>query len=717
MENIINQFYNGSVQNGGYKPKLTSNKFSSPNLLQNKYNRTNNNPYNQRYENGQRILENNPVPRTQYSMGLNVPTIRGNPPLNKSITNPFKTAENPYSTIERNYSPDKLKLEILNNKIRVMEDENYRNKLKIKRLMEGSNFGPENPFWNSNPNYVNNPNNLNEAMNNLRNPYLTMEEFKNRQDMRRTIVQQELEKARQRMNGGNINNNNDYNNNPQINQEQNLKEEEKNYTLSNYSSNEDSQSSSDESEKKMKKEYKKLIKEIKKEREYNKMEENNNMNNVDEKLYQMERQNYYNNEELKLLKEKNQEMYNVIKCKEEAEDFINTIPDHVALQLQNDNFKIRSNLNTIKEGFREIKNDLENKLENLELKQNYNFQVIKRIIEEGGNYKFRAGFRKYYDNEDIDLKEIQNELPEHLKFLPYLIEKKIKERDKMNNLQQNRLINERMNNNKFGPSEYDYGQANQFYKYKNNFRPNSNLVISKNYGNFQYIPKRYNNNNFNNNNNYNNNNNNFNNYNNKNYNKNYYQNDFVIEREKGKNIPGLYAFGQGNKNMKDRIPIRMNGCYDDWFREQEEGEYEVEHTESDIGLNAIKRKIRKKSNKSESLKSKVIKKSNQSKSSSKDSDKKNKKKNKKKEDKKKKEKSDEEEDEESEEESDEESEEKSEKKDKKENKKENKKDDKDEKKGGEENKKKEEEKKSEDGSDEEDEESEEESDEDDDDDE
>ena len=643
MEKVIDQFYNGSIQNGGYKRKLTSNKFSSPNLLENKYNRinTNNNPYNQRYENGQRIFENNPVPRTQYSMGLRVPTIRGNPPLNQTITNPFKSEENPYSTINRNYSPNKLKLELLNNKIKVMEDENYRNKLKIQRLMEGSSFGPEKPYWNSNPNYVNNPNNLNEAMNNLRNPYLTMDEFKARQDMRRNIVQQELERARQRMNDDNS---------PQIIKEQNLKEEERNYTLSNYSSNEDSKSSSDESEKKMKKEYKKLIKEIKKEREYNKNEENNmnNMNNIDDKLYQMERQNYYNNEELQLLKEKNEEMYNVIKNKEEAEDFINSIPDHVALQLQNDNFKIRSNLNTIKEGFREIKNDLENKLEDLELKQNYNFEIIKRIIEEGGNNKFKAGFRKYYDNEDIDLNQIQNELPEHLQFLPYLIEKKIKEREEIKNQQ-------RMNKH-YPYNEYNYGQANNFYKYKNNYKQfnrgsnnNNNFVISKNYGNFQYVPNRKSNK-----------------YNNNFYNNNYH-NDIRIEKDKENNIPGLYAFGQGDKNMKNRIPIRMNGCYDDWFRVQENGDYQLSHSESDIGLNAIKRIIRKKSNKSISLQSKDIKKSEQSKSESKEkSDKKNKEKNKKKEEKKdnkkdnkkkkeekSEEESDEDEDEEEEEESDE----------------------------------------------------------------
>ena len=475
--------------------------------------------------------------------------------------------------------------------------------------------------------------------------------------MRRNIVQYELEKARQRIHEGNNN---------QILVVPKEKEE-RNYTLSNYSSNEDNESSLDELDKKMKKEYKKLIKQIKEEREYNEMQEDN-MNNIEDKLYQMERQNVYNNEELNILREKNQEMYNALKSKEEAEDFINNIPDHVALQLQNDNFKIRSNLNTIKEGFREIKNDLENKLEALELKQNHNFEVIKRIIEEGGNRKFKAGFRKYLNNEDIDLNEIQDELPEHLQFLPYLIEKKIKENEEMKNQEKNRLINERMNK-KFDSMEYDYGYANKFYKYKNNYKPfnqqsksnNNNFVISKNYGRFQYIPKQNNKSN--------------------NFKQNAEQN-LMIMKEKEDNIPGLYAYGVGNKNMNDRIPIRMNGCYDDWFKDKQEGEFQLEETQSDIGLNAIKKKIKTKSNKSQSLKSKEMRKSESSESKSetgkkskhskkdKKEDKKENKKEDKKDDKKedkKKDKKKEKSDDESEgsEESDEEDDEKSEKDDKK----------------------------------------------------
>ena len=139
MDKIIDKFYNGSIQNNGYNKSLTSNKFSSPNLLENKYNRTNN--YNQRYNNGQRIMANSPIPRTQYSMGLQAPTIIGRPPTTNNITIPYQRI-NPYSTLKKNYPENIFKMNILNNRIKQLEEENKKDKLKIQRLMEGSTFSP-----------------------------------------------------------------------------------------------------------------------------------------------------------------------------------------------------------------------------------------------------------------------------------------------------------------------------------------------------------------------------------------------------------------------------------------------------------------------------------------------------------------------------------------------------------------------------------------------
>ena len=616
MDKIIDTFYNGSIQNNNYnKSRLKSNKFSSPNLLENKYNRNNN--YSQRYENGQRIMLNSPVPRTQYSMGLQAPTITGRPPTTHYSSVPYQTV-NPYSTLKKNYPENIFKMNILNNRIQQLEEENKRDRYRIQRLMEGSTFAPDenNNFnrtvFNSNPNYINNPASLDQAINNLRNPYLSAEEIAQRQALRREQVQFELDKARQRINEDRMNNDN----NGQIIVNKN----EKNYTISNYSDEseeEDDESSSNESSSKKTStditNYKNdnyYIKQLRRNERKKDLIRQREMNEMENKVQKVLKQNYYNNEELNNLKLKNEEMLNALKSKEEAEDFINNIPDHVALQLQNDNFKMRSNINSIKEGFKEIRNDLENKLEALEMKQNLNFEVIRKIIENGGNKKINAGLRKYLDGEEVDLNNIQEDFPEFLRNIPALIDQKIQENEERKREEKNKLLNEEINK-KYDMMEYKYGYANSFYGYKNKYQQNNNInnntnqnnnknfVISKNYGRFQYIP---------------------NNNKKKNYNtfrQNAEQNLKII-KEKENKIPGAYAYGVGNKNMDRYIPIKMNGCFDDWYKAKKNGkndeEFQIIESQSEVGINAIKKRVNSKSDKSE-------KKSEKSKKSKKKSEK------------------------------------------------------------------------------------------------
>ena len=53
---------------------------------------------------------------------------------------------------------------------------------------------------------INNPNSLEQAMDNLRNPFLTLGDISQKQDMRREQVQLELDKARQKINQDRLNN-------------------------------------------------------------------------------------------------------------------------------------------------------------------------------------------------------------------------------------------------------------------------------------------------------------------------------------------------------------------------------------------------------------------------------------------------------------------------------------------------------------------------------
>ena len=100
-------------------------------------------------------------------------------------------------------------------------------------------------------------------------------------------------------------------------------------------------------------------------------------------------------------------------AQQEANDFIHNIPDHVALKLQSDNFKVRAKLAQVKDGFRNIRNVLEDKLDNLQMAQKVNFEKVRFIIEQGGNKKMIAGLKKFIDGEDIDINNVQEDIPEY----------------------------------------------------------------------------------------------------------------------------------------------------------------------------------------------------------------------------------------------------------------------------------------------------------------
>ena len=109
--------------------------------------------------------------------------------------------------------------------------------------------------------------------------------------------------------------------------------------------------------------------------------------------------------------------------------FMNKLPKHFALQLQSDNFKVRANLASIKNSFREIKNELESKLEHLENTQKLNYESIRNVIEQGGTDKLRASIKKNIDGKDINLDQFEEEMPGYMNDLPEMIDKRILENE------------------------------------------------------------------------------------------------------------------------------------------------------------------------------------------------------------------------------------------------------------------------------------------------
>lgn len=110
-------------------------------------------------------------------------------------------------------------------------------------------------------------------------------------------------------------------------------------------------------------------------------------------------------------------------AKAEAQEFMNSLPSHVALRLQGDNFKARENMNELKSNFKDIQNELEGQLEEMEMQQKMNFEAIKNALENAGK---------------LDTEEPE----ESLNALPKLIDEKIKERERLRGKLRQNQINE-----------------------------------------------------------------------------------------------------------------------------------------------------------------------------------------------------------------------------------------------------------------------------------
>ena len=184
-------------------------------------------------------------------------------------------------------------------------------------------------------------------------------------------------------------------------------------------------------------------------------------------------------------------------AEEEANEFIHSIPDHVALKLQADNFKVRANLAQVKDGFRNIRNQLEDKLEALQMAQRLNFEKIRFIIEQGGSKKMNAGIKKLLDGEDIDINNVQEDTPEYIRNLPNLIEEKLKKNEERRKEEENqeKLEEQQMMDDEIG-QRFNVTDENALLRFNpedikiDNVNENNPWEVVKEQNKYEYIPGR-----------------------------------------------------------------------------------------------------------------------------------------------------------------------------------------------------------------------------------
>jgi len=443
MDKLVDKFYNGNLHKFGFgtvgsiKQNIMNHKVMTPRPIQIKYNnnqtllnqnrsQNNINNINKRYT-GNQTLFNNPVPKTQYSMGLQVPTT-SEPFTTKALTLPFKQTEYngmetvPNGQTKRYFKPEILKVQMLEQKIKEIEEKSKADKRRMREIIEGNvlnvNPPPNNQSIAStepselNSNKINNPANLEQAMNNLRSQQNGMLDFNQKQALRREQIQKELLQAREK-----------------------LKIDRYDFPSKEYSEEGGEEFEEEEEDE----------------------EEDDKLTKKDENSQYLlnvgMRPGQRNSLKTRISKPgKTTKNENISPAQEEANEFIHNIPDHVALKLQNDNFKVRANLAQVKDGFRNIRNVLEDKLDALQMAQKINFEKIRFIIEQGGNKKMIAGLRKLIDGEDIDINNVEEDVPEYVKNLPDMIEEKLKKNEELrrNELNREKLEEQQMMDDEIG---------------------------------------------------------------------------------------------------------------------------------------------------------------------------------------------------------------------------------------------------------------------------
>ena len=118
------------------------------------------------------------------------------------------------------------------------------------------------------------------------------------------------------------------------------------------------------------------------------------------------------------------------KVNSEALDFIDSIRNHPAFQLQADNFKLRANVSYLQNSFREIQEIMREKITQLELQQKLNFESMRYVLEKGGGNKLKASVLKNLDKKNINLEDVAEEIPDFINDLPDLIDTKLEENEK-----------------------------------------------------------------------------------------------------------------------------------------------------------------------------------------------------------------------------------------------------------------------------------------------
>ena len=126
-------------------------------------------------------------------------------------------------------------------------------------------------------------------------------------------------------------------------------------------------------------------------------------------------------------------------------DYINNVNKNIQKQFEEDNILINQDIDKMEDDFNEIKNMINKRLEDMEIKQKSNFEKLKDVIKNVGGKKMSSAIENVFEGKNIDLNQAEDDyLVNEVFNLPKIIkEKKLKE--EMNSIEKENLIRKKIN--------------------------------------------------------------------------------------------------------------------------------------------------------------------------------------------------------------------------------------------------------------------------------
>ena len=126
-------------------------------------------------------------------------------------------------------------------------------------------------------------------------------------------------------------------------------------------------------------------------------------------------------------------------------DYINNVNKNIQKQFEEDNKLINQDIDKMEDDFNEIKNMINKKLEDMEIKQKSNFEKLKNVIKNVGGKKMSSAIENVFEGKNIDLNQAEDDyLINEVFNLPKIIkEKKLKE--ELNSIEKENLIRKKIN--------------------------------------------------------------------------------------------------------------------------------------------------------------------------------------------------------------------------------------------------------------------------------